>query len=382
MRRIGVILPSEKYKLLLKDDPNVRKRVQLYTKAAKKQNCTVCFFRLQDLQPNTTTVNSLIKENGTYKKKRISIPKVIYKRVGHTKKHLPLFESLNQKGVKIFNLYKNNYKWNVWKIVNKNESLSIYQPYTRLASNESIKSMIRKYPSVVIKPNRGEGGKGIMKIEKDGNRRWVLYTKNSKGQWKGKRFTSKLPSVLTKTIKKRKYLVQEGIELATYNGTKFDLRVAVQKNTREKWQLSAIFTKVAGPGQLLTNMSQGGESYLLEEVLRNHPTLHYDHLFPQIKQISLKLAEHLSKYKKGMYDFGFDIGISKDGRLYLFEVNHTNDYPFFSIKNGELAHEEWYEVYKTPIEYAAKLLKQKLRTDKCSLTNARHKLLFRPPCLY
>ncbi|MCE7791887.1 YheC/YheD family protein [Salipaludibacillus sp. CUR1] len=354
--RIGIILASAKYKKLRNGDKNVRKVAQLYMTSAREKNCSVCFFRLHDLKVGKKSVTCLIKKRGRFKLTAVPIPKVIYKRVGHSRKHLPLFRYLKRNGTIVFNHYNNNYKWNVWKIVNQHPTLSKNQPFTKIASVSTVKSMITDYPSVIIKPNRGEAGRGIMKINKAGKGKWVLFTKNKHGRWRKRYFTNQLPGILVKRIKKRKYLVQQTIDLATYKGSRFDLRVAVQRKTNNQWQVTSIFGKVAQKGQLLTNMSQGGTSYTLDQILQAHPTLQTEKVKQKVHNLALKLAKHLGHYKPGMHDFGFDIGISKDGEPFLFEANHTNDYPFFSIKNGKLLNNDWYSVYKTPIDLAASVL--------------------------
>ncbi|SES10715.1 YheC/YheD family protein [Salipaludibacillus aurantiacus] len=354
--RIGIILSSAKYKKLRNGDTNMRKAALLYMKAARGRNCSVCFFRLQDLKVGKTSVTCLIKERWRFKLTTVPVPKVIYKRVGHSRKHLPLFKNLKRNGTIVFKYYNNNYKWNVWKIVNNHNTLSKNQPFTKIASVRSVKTMIADYPSVIIKPNRGEAGRGIMKINKAGKGKWALYTKNKNGLWRKRYFTNQLPGILVKRIKKRKYLVQQTIDLATYKGSRFDLRVAVQRNTNNQWQVTSVFGKVAQKGQLLTNMSQGGTSYTLDHILQAHPTLQTEKVKQKVHNLALNLAKHLGHYKPGMHDLGFDIGISKDGKPFLFEANHTNDYPFFSIKNGNLLHKDWYAVYKTPIDLAASLL--------------------------
>lgn len=354
--RIGIILSLKRYRGLLNRNRNELTMAQLYTEAAKNKNCKVCFFRLSDLKLGKKVVNCLIENAGQFKITTIPIPKVIYKRTGHSKKKLHVLQSLIDQGTIIFNFYKENYKWNIWKMINRSETLSKYQPYTKIASVKSIKSMMKRYPSIMIKPNRGEAGRGIMKIEKTAGRNWVLYTKDKNRGWKRRLFKNKLPKILVRRIKQKQYLVQETIDLSTYKGARFDMRVSIQMNRDNEWTLSAIFVKVAKTGELLTNIGQGGTAFTLAHILHSHPTLQLEKVKQQVIDLGVNLAKHLSQYKPGVYDFGFDIGISKDGLPFLFEVNHINDYPAFSIIGGTLVNKEWYAVYKNPIEFASSLL--------------------------
>ncbi|MFB4166084.1 YheC/YheD family protein [Alteribacillus sp. JSM 102045] len=77
-----------------------------------------------------------------------------------------------------------------------------------------MREMLRKYKSLMIKPNRGEVGQGIMKIEQISDRKWCWYYKRN-NKWKRKFFKQKLPELLIRTINEP-YIVQETINLAEY----------------------------------------------------------------------------------------------------------------------------------------------------------------------
>ncbi|SDI47179.1 YheC/D like ATP-grasp [Alteribacillus bidgolensis] len=354
-RRIGIILPSEKYeKLSKKPDPDIKKMVSLYEKAAMKHNSSLCFFRIHDLKRGKKVIKGFVKANQGYKLRKVPIPPVIYKRIGHSRHDLPLLQSLRGEGKILFNFYKNNHKYNMWKIVKLNKFLAKHQPDTKMANKRTVREMLKKYKSLMIKPNRGEVGRGIMKIQQKASGKWCLYYKNN-NKWKKKYFKNKLPKLLLNRIKKP-HLVQETIDLAAYHGKPFDLRVSVQKNQLRKWQVSAIFVKVAKDGQFLTNMGQGATAYTLQQILKSHPSLTLEKIEKKIKTFAIKLAKHIASHKKNMADFGFDIGVSKQGIPYLIEVNHISDYPAFSIKNGKLLNREWKKVFTTPIDYACSFL--------------------------
>lgn len=330
--------------------------LSLYEQAAAKKGCSLCFFRLSDLSAEKKYVTCYVKEQNKYRLRKLPVPQVIYKRIGHSRDHLPMLQALMDKGITIFNFYEENEKYNIFKLVNRDKELARHQPHTKMATEKNILGMLSFHKRIIIKPNRGEVGKGIMKVEQTGQNKWCLFYKEEQ-QWKKIFFQEKLPEKLLAAIQ-QPYIVQEMIDLGTYENKRFDLRVSVQKNENRKWQVSAIFVKVAKEGHFLTNMGQGATACTLRQILKEHPSLSYEKVKKDVQSFALKLAKHLAAYKTKMADFGFDIAITKQGIPYLIEANHISDYPTFAIKNGRLLYTDWNRAFTTPIDYAHAIMKK------------------------
>src|SRR5690606_16097536 len=110
--------------------------------------------------------------------------------------------------------------------------------------------------------------RGIMKLEKVG-RAWRLTypSRRKRRAWNSVTFRTHLPAILRRTIRKRSYLVQQRIQLATYIERPFDLRVSVQRDGSGEWQVTGIVGKAAPARRFLTNVAQGGTVYTLEHLL-------------------------------------------------------------------------------------------------------------------
>jgi hypothetical protein len=81
-----------------------------------------------------------------------------------------------------------------------------------------------------------------------------------------KRFRSQADDAadfIKKTRKQRKdrpYIVQQGLNLATYRGCPFDLRIIYQKDGKGEWQISKKFVRVAPAGSSISNLYSGGRA--------------------------------------------------------------------------------------------------------------------------
>jgi glutathione synthase/RimK-type ligase-like ATP-grasp enzyme len=307
-------------------------------------------------------VGYIMKGKKGYFLETIPIPRAIYRRNWYRKTFEPLASSLLNDGKIIYNERIFNFgKYEEYLLISKSIELSPYLPTTHLATQQNVKRMMSRFNSLIIKPNHSELGKGIMKLEKTGNRWCLLYKikiKNNGWVWRRKYFKYTLPAILIKRLNNKKYIVQERINLTTFQGAPFDMRVAVQKNHLGKWEVTAIIAKVAGEDQFLTNVHQGGRTYTLDHLLKDHPSLSLEQVKKNIHEFCLKTAEHINSHYPHLGDLGFDIAITNEGFIYYIEVNRVSAYASLVLRNNKLINKEWENVFYKPIEYGLYLLQR------------------------
>lgn len=356
---IGILLSKKKFKQIPIAKGKLKKILSLYEEAAEKYDVTLCFFSIKNIVLDEKKVAGFIKEENGYTLKTIPIPSVIYRRIGCSEKNKIIAALLND-GTKIFNPSSISNKYHYHQLLSKNKELSQYLPTTYIATQDTVKMMMNRFNCLLIKPNVGSFGRGIMKLEKM-DEGWCLFIKgrSSKKRWVWEQicFQDDLPEVLIERLKNKTYIVQERIDLATYQGAPFDLRVAVQKNGQGKWKVSAIIAKVAMKNQFLTNAHQGGKICKLDYLLEEYPTLSLERVKESINEFCIKIAEQYSTYKADFGDLGFDIAITKDGFIYFIEGNKNPGFEL-TLQNDKLIHEEWKTVFYRPIKYGRYLLQQ------------------------
>ncbi|UTR11456.1 YheC/YheD family protein [Evansella sp. LMS18] len=358
----GILVSPRTFRKIPHMSGRLSKVVSLYEKAAKRNNIKICFLRASKIDFESLTAEAYIKYGKEYKLTTVDLPEVVFRRTSYSKKYKRDFEKLCNSGrLFMFNLRRFKHKkYKDYKFLKKNAELRGHLPETKKATVRTIRRMMRNYSELLIKPDSGAVGKGIMKLEKTGSH-WTLHYKKRTQDglvWKTKEFDKEFPDVLTEKIKKRTYIVQERIDLATVNGAPFDMRVSVQKNGSGNWQVSGIIVKLGEKGHFLTNIHQGGTSFTLTQLLAGHSSLPAKKIKADVSSFALRMAEYIGTNYPFMGDLGFDIGLSKDGFPYFIELNTVSDYPALTLRNNKLVVKEWQAVFTTPLDYAAYLLRR------------------------
>lgn len=359
---IGIIIPKSTYDRMPELSENELGMFSIWEKAARNHGLNICYIRLFEIRPDKKMVTGYVKENKVYELKQIPSPQVIYSRVLD---HLPIYRehihSLIRNGISVFNVP--NYdveKFTVHNILTKDSNIRKHLPHTELFSIANLNKLASKFDRLILKKSYGEFGEGAMKLERM-TMGWELSYK-TKGDKELRKipFQKHLPSILQKRISQHTYLIQELIPLATYKGRPFDMRVAVQRDSKGEFLVSGIMCKVAQDNDFLTNGAQGGTTYSLQSIAHaTHPNIPYQTLVHTIEDFSLSVANYLSKHFPHLADLGFDLGVTKNGTPYFIECNFISDYVSGLFKDGQLLNVEWEAVFRTPIDYATFLLSQK-----------------------
>ena len=127
-------------------------------------------------------------------------------------------------------------KWAVHCRLAEVEALRPYLPETRLLNAGALADMLPKYPVLFAKPAEGSQGKGIIRIEH--RAAGIAYTLYRAGKHTGR--AGSTADWLRKTRRARRgwrYILQQGIPLARYEGCHFDIRVILQCNGQGEWKL-------------------------------------------------------------------------------------------------------------------------------------------------
>jgi hypothetical protein len=355
---VGILLEPYTF-AKIKTGNTGREHLEYYREAGKKYGVIPCYFRIQDVQPNSPYLYAFVDEKDGMVYKKIPLPKVIHNRVQSNRRHTQtVLTYLSNLGIEIFNFPLKFGKWYIHQLIASDSTLNKYLPETKMGTEDSLKEMMMRHQRIIIKPDYSSIGMGVMMLNKIGSN-WRLYhptkTNSTLQKWNHIQFSDIPPSQLIRNLENRKYVIQERIPLATYKGRPFDLRVSAQKNHLGKWQISGIVAKIASPGNFVTNVAQQGTTSNIEKLLSEHPTLSSDLVKARVSELALKISVHLSKINPRLADLGYDIGVTEEGNPYFIECN-TRDLRY-SFKHANMI-EEWKKVHMTPIGYASFLLKK------------------------
>lgn len=350
---VGILLDGLIYSRI-KNNTSDFEPISFYEEACIPYGLFPCFFRLKDITIEKNQVNALVKgDKGKYKLKVITIPKIIHNRGLFFRNESKLkLKNLQKKGVIIFNDRNRFGKWVVHEILMKNEELQPHLPETKRASSANFIEMMEKYKELIIKPNSGSLGSGVVMIEKTNSDLWeVRYRQNREA------FANEWPEIIRKKVLNKNYIIQERIPLAEYQGSPFDLRVSVQKNGLGEWQVTGVVGKVAKIGNYVTNVAKGGTCKTLNELLNDYSDLDFNKVYQSIEDFSIKAVTELNKYFPNLADVGLDIGLTTEGFPMFIECNGRDLRISFKIAQ---MHEVWKATYTTPISYARYLFDSKI----------------------
>lgn len=215
-------------------------------------------------------------------------------------------------------------KWYLHRFYSRSPEIRKHLPPTAIFHARTLQSFMGKYGSVYIKPDREHQGKGILKAWK--TRKGYAYVLK-----RGVAVKCGTLAALYNKIKKKslpqQYIVQKAIPLAQIHGRVFDLRVMMMRNLHYRWQFFGIYSKVAGPKSIVTNISSS-RSYVTTFEHAMKRSLGYSAVDAEkIKKRIIRLSYHICRYAdKIKYEdkIGIDFAIDKKANIWVIEVNFTH----------------------------------------------------------
>ncbi|MHA6482266.1 YheC/YheD family protein [Paenibacillus sp. strain BS8-2] len=225
--------------------------------------------------------------------------------------------------------YRISDKWAKTNVLLGDKGLRAYVPHTKILSRAALASMLQSYGMVYVKPVRGSLGKGVMRVERELGGGYAY-------QLGGKKRSFGTYDAFYDAIRRdtggRSYLVQRGIHLLKFDGRAFDLRIVVQKSPNGGYEATGTVARVAYPGKIVTNGSQGGTILPATQVLQPHAGFgQRDALIAHVERIGVQTIRRMKTRYPGLVEIGLDIAIDRQLRPWILEVNTTPDHCPFAI---------------------------------------------------
>ncbi|PLT33765.1 YheC/YheD family protein [Bacillus sp. V5-8f] len=254
-------------------------------------------------------------------------------------------------------------KWDIHERLADDEDAIPYLPETYpFRSLSAIETLLSKFRQVYIKPIHGSLGLGIHQILYDKNEN-IYYCRYKDDQKINKLTKFQSLEHLFNHVFKRKRLhnliIQQGIALITANRRPIDFRVHTNKNQNGDWQVTAIAAKVAGAGSVTTHINSGGQVKTIEELFPEHARAIT--VKEKLSNAAITLSKSIDRHIDGVIaEIGFDLGIDKQGRVWMFEANSK---PGRSIFSHPKLREFEVLTRQLCLEYAVFLAEQSLQSS-------------------
>ncbi|WP_418790441.1 YheC/YheD family protein [Phosphitispora sp. TUW77] len=216
-------------------------------------------------------------------------------------------------------------KWKTHHFLSEHEGICRHLPETLLYTEAAdVAKLIARHGTVYLKPSGGSSGKGII----------VLFSRTSGYIAAYREFRnlktveitgfSQLNTVLDNLIKGRRYVVQQGINLAKIDGNPFDIRVLMQKNRNGEWLRTGIAARVAAAGNLISNIHAGGHAEKITKVLQAvfpNPK-QAQKILNDIRNLSALIVAFISKEGNPLFgEIAVDLGVDESGKVWIIECN-------------------------------------------------------------
>ncbi|MHA0857004.1 YheC/YheD family endospore coat-associated protein [Paenibacillus sp. CMAA1364] len=353
---VGILLNASMYRGIPRRKTG-QESITNYEEGAQLYGLTPCFLRLEDIHLTTGRCVAYVRNKYDYVRMNLPIPRVIHNRAIYFTQNAHLkINTLVAQGYILFNSCNRYGKDDVHRLLASSPALSRLLPNTHIATPTTIRSMMKQYNDIILKPCSGSIGQGIMRLHYLHSTWRLTYSISpGTGGWVTKSLTpEQLPPIVLRRISRVPFLIQQRISLAEYQGNPYDLRVTVQRGIQGQWAITGMYAKVALSNLFVSNIAQGGVAYPVESILQDSITTYSPfYLIRNIEQICLQMAWRLSIHLPWLADVGIDIGLTAEGVPYFIECN-GRDQRYGFRKANMLS--TWKDSYYQPMAYARYLI--------------------------
>lgn len=348
---LGICMPYnlEQLKWQMKSSKGMYGEVHERLKRYQDKDASFIMFGWMDLNFKKKNVRGFLydQEKG-WKEGVFPFPDAIYLR---SRIHNNVLNQMQQIiGPKVFNSFLFD-KWQAWNVLVAYPDVMTHLPQTEKADKETgLRQFLETHKDIFLKPVHGCGGKGVIhaSLQQKGNikaiyqnkRKTTIQTFNScKALWNW------IPKLSLDS-----YIMQKTIQTVSLQNKPTDIRLNMNKNRQGEWEVSAlIFRQAINGSHVGTGM---GVQYSPVHTIQFLKEIYADDLskveaaVQSVVDLGYKICRALDESPHHMADLGIDLGLDKDGKLWIFEVNPTPT-PF-----GAAVHDH---SYTRPLEYGAYL---------------------------
>ncbi len=221
-------------------------------------------------------------------------------------------------------------KWAKTKVLLRSRDVRPYIPLTKRYSREALRALLEQFGMVYVKPVNGMYGDGVIRVEKRRETSSYHYQIQKTGH--DVPSFDELCQELQRHIQGKSYLVQRGIHLLKHQKRRFDLRVMIQLNPRNRWETTGIIGRLAHPRNVVTNYHSGGKMVAFEKLMSGHLSAAELSAYRQkLEKLGEAIGNQLSAAYPGIKELGADIAIDTQLHPWVLEVN-TKPHPYIFNK--------------------------------------------------
>jgi glutathione synthase/RimK-type ligase-like ATP-grasp enzyme len=247
-------------------------------------------------------------------------------------------------------------KWEMLGFLRRDPKLRPYLPKTeRLGQPDQTLAWLKRSRQVFLKPEAGSQGKGTLMAERT-DTGFRVQARDYENNQVEHSFPHELSFIrwLRSFTGKRRYLIQQYLELTAESGEAWDIRALVQKNNTGRWELAGLAVRLGGQGSITSNIHGGGEPLEAEVFLKSRfgPNKAAE-IMRTLQFLIGRIPPVLEASNGRMAELGLDLGVDRNGRVWIIEVNTKPGRSVFRTLGRQDAIQR---AERNPIAYAHHLL--------------------------
>jgi glutathione synthase/RimK-type ligase-like ATP-grasp enzyme len=332
------------------------KKTMIYLRDYSKLHGAVVVFALDQVDTKSRLIEGYCYNpiKNFWQRGIFPYPTSIYRSIGLSETWKNHFLSVI--GDKVFNNHYFN-KWEMYQWFSKDCEINPHIPYTVLyESPQDVLDLLDRFKKIYIKPVSGLRGRRIVKLSTENEKFVLKYRKQGVNCQVAFENSSEVSEYIQKHFYAGKYLIQQAIDLMEYKGGMIDFRCVVQKNQANIWVCNAIIGRQGDKGSIVSNISSGGTAFPARDILERVVSPSEENILywkEKMEFFAINVCRTLDEYGINCGNLGLDIGIDKQGRLWLIEINNRDPDPTIAldIQDKQLYH----NLITSPLFYAKSL---------------------------
>lgn len=332
----------------------IKKRALL----AQKKGILLYFFELRMVNWKTNTVKAYGLNPGTetWVLKTIPVPEIIYDRGAiPSPNSVDTFCSKGSvRGIQWLNNTRVFGKWEVYRKLQLTSSKSLL-PETSLLNIASLEKYIANYSHNYVKSNYGRNGRKVGRIEKTSSG----YCWKTGGSIVTTKHFKTLQDLFVFLIDFHGpiAIIQQSIHLAKFGQSPFDMRVLIQKDGQNNWQVSGINFRIGCPGAIVTNYSAGATDMFFAPGSSSFPNIGVT--WQEIEDVALTITHNMEHAFGSLGEIGLDLGVDNNRNLKLIEVNSIPSSIAYRMAPSKACR----QIFGLPLDYTIFLARRKYLTQ-------------------
>lgn len=300
-----------------------------YARYAREGGAQLIFFARSGLDAETGQVEGYAHRcdlTSACRWERVSIaaPTMIYDRCfGKValEEALAVREAAARLGCTVVNRPPKVTKIMTFQALQNHPDLLEHLPYTAPLTPAGLAMALERFRDLYLKPDNLYKGKGVYRLTREAGG-WLLQHRGEETNESRFLADGEVMEALEPLLQEdARYLMQEGLDLATFGGNRFDFRSLVQKNGRGEWTLTGLVARVGATGSVITSPRSGGQVAPAERALADLFGDRAPDLVAEIERVSIKLAAAAESHFGTCAELGLDVGVTRDGVVKLIEIN-------------------------------------------------------------